>query len=159
MTESVRWPGEREETFPDVFNTKAMPPPAAQKKPGQLPDHMIRQFFEKGYVVVPQFFEKAELDACREATAEQVEDLANMLYQGGKIKSLYKEHGLFKRLTLIEADFPGANIILHKLGRLPQAYRDVWANPRLLNVVEQMIGPDIAGHPVWNLRTKTPQNE
>ena len=40
-----------------------------------------------------------------------------------------------------------------------QAFRDLWSNPRLLNVVEQLIGPDIMGHPVWNLRTKTPQNE
>lgn len=40
-----------------------------------------------------------------------------------------------------------------------KAFRDVWSNDRLLNVVEQLIGPDIMGHPVWNLRTKTPQNE
>lgn len=40
-----------------------------------------------------------------------------------------------------------------------KAFRDVWSNDRLLNVVEQLIGPDIIGHPVWNLRTKTPQNE
>ena len=26
-------------------------------------------------------------------------------------------------------------------------------------MVEQLIGPDIGGHPVWNLRTKTPQDE
>ena len=36
----------------------------------------------------------------------------------------------------------------------PQAFQDLWTNERLLNVVEQFIGPDIAGHPVWNLRTK-----
>ena len=35
----------------------------------------------------------------------------------------------------------------------------MWTNERLLNVIEQLIGPEIAGHPVWNLRTKTPQNE
>lgn len=42
---------------------------------------------------------------------------------------------------------------------LLQGYRKLWANERLLNLVEQIIGPDIAGNPVWNLRTKTPQNE
>jgi len=41
-----------------------------------------------------------------------------------------------------------------------QALRDVWSNERLLNLVEQLLGSsDILGHPVWNLRTKTPQNE
>ncbi|KAK7103955.1 phytanoyl-CoA dioxygenase domain-containing protein 1 homolog [Littorina saxatilis] len=158
-TSTKKWPGDSVETHPEVFDIKAKPPQPSEKKPGQLPEEMIRQFFEEGYVVVPSFFKKEELDACRDAISEQVDDLANMLYGGGKIKNLYKEHGLFERLTHIEADFPGANIILHKLGRLPQPFKDVWSNPRMLNVVEQMIGPDIAGHPVWNLRTKTPQNE
>ncbi|XP_076450424.1 1-deoxypentalenic acid 11-beta-hydroxylase-like [Babylonia areolata] len=156
---SKRWPGEREETFPDVFNIKAMPPQAADKKPGQLPEETIRQFFEKGYVVVESFFSKEDLQACRDAIDILVDDLANMLHRGGKIKNLHKDQDLFHRLTLLEQDFPGANILLHKLGRLPQAFRNLWSHPELLNVVEQLIGPDIMGHPVWNLRTKTPQNE
>ena len=52
---------------------------------------------------------------------------------------------------------------LQKLNKLCltflQAYCNIWAHERLLNVVEQLIGPDIAGNPVWNLRTKTPQND
>ena len=32
---------------------------------------------------------------------------------------LYSECGLFERLTKIEAEFPGANVILHKTGKLP----------------------------------------
>ena len=40
-----------------------------------------------------------------------------------------------------------------------QAFQDLWTNERLLNVVEQFIGPDIAGHPVWNLRTKVSENK
>jgi hypothetical protein len=32
---------------------------------------------------------------------------------------LYKDFGFFERLIKIEADFPGANVILHKYGKLP----------------------------------------
>ena len=42
-----RWPGDVDETFPDVFNINAMPPQPSEKKPGQLPESMIRQFFEE----------------------------------------------------------------------------------------------------------------
>ena len=35
-----------------------------------------------------------------------------------------------------------------------QEISDIWNNERLLNVVEQFIGPEIAGHPVWNIRCK-----
>jgi hypothetical protein len=46
-TAEKRWPGMQDETFPDVFNINAMPPQPTEKKPGQLPEKMIRQFFEE----------------------------------------------------------------------------------------------------------------
>ena len=41
-----------------------------------------------------------------------------------------------------------------KEGILPKAFRDIWSDEKLLNIAEQIVGPDIAGHPVWNLRPK-----
>ncbi|XP_076463481.1 phytanoyl-CoA dioxygenase domain-containing protein 1-like [Babylonia areolata] len=160
-TSSQRWPGQRDESFPEVFNIQAMPPQPAQgdRKPGQLPEDMVRHFFDKGYVVIDSFFDKAKLDACRESIAQMVDDLAQLLYDGGKVKNLYKEYGVFQRLSKLEAEFPGANILMMKQNNFPQSFRDVWADPKILNVCEQLIGPDIKGHPVWNLRCKTPQNE
>jgi len=35
---------------------------------------------------------------------------------------LYTEYGYESRLTMLEAEFPGANILLHKLGKLPQVF-------------------------------------
>ena len=34
----------------------------------------------------------------------------------------YEGYDLFKRLTKIEEDFPGANIMLHKVGKVPQVW-------------------------------------
>ncbi|XP_050406206.2 uncharacterized protein LOC126821756 isoform X1 [Patella vulgata] len=153
-----RYPGECDETHPEIFTV--VPKQPTEKKPGQLPQHMIDQFFKEGYVVVDKFFDcEKELDPCRAAIKDMVDGLANKLYKAGKIKQLYDEYGLFERLTHIEREFPGANILLHKAGQLPQPLKNLWTNERLLNVVEQLIGPEISGHPVWNLRTKTPQNE
>ncbi|KAH3859334.1 uncharacterized protein LOC127871842 isoform X2 [Dreissena polymorpha] len=152
-------PGSSKDAHPEKFDIRAMPEQPKQKKPGQLPEEMIRQFFDDGYVIVDNFFDRKDLDACREAVNELVEQMVQKLHTAGKIRDTYSEHGLFERLTKIESEFPGANILLHKFGRLPDAFKKLWTNERLLNVVEQLIGPNIAGHPVWNLRTKTPQNE
>lgn len=38
-------PGLTNERHPDIFNLKARPK-VTEKKPGQLPEHMIKQFFE-----------------------------------------------------------------------------------------------------------------
>ncbi len=105
------------------------------------------------------FFKPADLEPVRAGVAEGVDALVNKLYEAGKIKDKCGDADLFHRITMIDKQFPGAAVLLQKLGYLPQSFRDLWTNERLLNVIEQLIGPDIAGHPVWNLRVKTPRNE
>ena len=41
---------------------------------------------------------------------------------------------------------------MHKLGYLPVGFRELWTSERLLNVVEQFIGPDIAGEANFNFK-------
>ena len=50
-------------------------------------------------------------------------------------------------------------LYLHLFSLSFQGMKSLFTNERMLNVVEQLIGPDIAGHPVWNIRPKCPQNE
>ena len=80
-----------------------------------------------------------------QAVEECVDILANRLYNGGKIKDKCESAGIYERLILIDKQFKGAAVILHKMGYLPAAFRQLWSHERLLNVVEQLIGPDIAG--------------
>jgi hypothetical protein len=63
------------------------------------------------------------------------------------------------RLTEIDKQFPGASVLLHKQGVLPDAFSSLWSSYQLLDAAQQILGPDIAGHPVWNLRTKIPRSE
>lgn len=46
-----------------------------------------------------------------------------------------------------------------KDGFFNKAMKDIWTNERLLNVVEQLIGPNIAGNCVYNIRSKLPNHE
>ena len=80
-----------------------------------------------------------------QAVEECVDILANRLYNGGRIKDKCESAGVYERLTLIEKQFKGAAVLLHKMGYLPLVFRQLWSHERLLNVVEQLIGPDIAG--------------
>ncbi|CAD5121217.1 DgyrCDS9751 [Dimorphilus gyrociliatus] len=145
-------------TEKNIFTT--VPPQIQEKKSGQLRDEQIRQFFEEGFVVVEDFFDKeTELEPCREAINKLVDDCAKKWFAAGKIHNLHSDKGFNERLTYLEKELPGATVLLHKLGKLPVAFQKVWSNERILNVVEQLIGSDIQGHPVWNLRTKCPNNE
>ncbi|XP_038072101.1 uncharacterized protein LOC119740762 [Patiria miniata] len=148
---------EDNEAEPELYTT--VPPQPKVKKPGQLTEKQLKHYFNEGYLLVPDFFKPSELDPVREGIAEAVDLMANKLYNAGKIKDKCSDAGFFQRMILIEKQFPGAAVLLHKTGYLPQSFRDLWSNERLLNVMEQLIGPEIAGHPVWNLRVKTPKHE
>ena len=145
------------EAAPEVY-TKP-PPQPREKKPGQLSTKQVNQYFDDGFLVVPQLFSPDELKPAIAAIEECVEQLADKLYKGGKIKDKAEGEDFYKRLIHIEAQFPGASIILHKLGTLPVGFQKLWSCDRLLNIIEQLIGPNIAGSPNWNLRPKTPDNE
>jgi ectoine hydroxylase-related dioxygenase (phytanoyl-CoA dioxygenase family) len=41
---------------------------------------------------------------------------------------------------------------------LAPSIKKLWGDEELLNAVEQIVGPDISGHPVWNLRIKLPRH-
>lgn len=41
------YPGYTDEAHPECFNKEAMPQQPSVKKPGQLPESMIKQYFEK----------------------------------------------------------------------------------------------------------------
>ncbi|XP_013391128.1 phytanoyl-CoA dioxygenase 1 [Lingula anatina] len=150
------FPGEVSETYPEPFTT--IPPQPVDPKPGQLTEEQLKFFFSEGYLVVDKFFTSEELEPVKHAVAALVDGVAMKLFNAGKIKNLYTEYGLFERLTKLEEDFPGASIVMFKTGTFQKAIGDLWSNERLLNMMEQLVGPDVAGHPVWNLRTKTPKN-
>jgi len=85
-----------------------------------------------------------------------VDDLAEDLYKNGKIKDKCESADFYHRLKLLEVQFPGLSVLLHRQGILSSPAQNVWTHKSLLGVAKQLLGPNISGHPAWNLRTKTP---
>ena len=50
-----------------------------------------------------------------QAVEECIDILANRLYNGGRIKDKCESAGVYERLTLIEKQFKGAAVLLHKM--------------------------------------------
>jgi hypothetical protein len=123
-----------------------------------LTDGQLRQFHEDGFLIVRDFFTPGQLQPVTEWINGLVDDLAERLYDAGKIHDKHSNEGFHTRLTHLEREFPGAAVLVHIHGVLGQPLADLWASRELLDVIEQILGPEIAGHPVWNLRSKTPIN-
>lgn len=127
--------------------------------PGPLTQEELRQLYEYGYVIKHNLFDKDRLVPVVQAVEKQVDSMANELFTAKKITQLHEDADFYTRLTALEKEFPTLSVLMHKRGVLDPEYQKLWNSPELIGVAHQVLGGDIAGHPVWNLRTKTPQKE
>jgi hypothetical protein len=118
----------------------------------------LQDFNRDGFLIVHDLFSGEELQPVIDAIDEKVDALAEKLYRSGAIMDRFESEGFLTRLSKLNEVFPGSATLVHTGGILPQAFADLWSSPKLLDIVEEMIGPEITGHPVWNLRAKTPHN-
>lgn len=123
-----------------------------------LSDQQVQQYHNDGFLLVQNLFPPEELQAVKDEVAQLVDQLARELQAEGRLKNLHEGADFYQRLTLIDQECPGAAVRLHVRGLLTEAIAKLWSSPKLLDIIEQFIGPDISGHPIWNLRCKTPDN-
>ena len=124
----------------------------------RLSEAQLKQYDADGFLIVHNVFKPQELAPLQAEIDGLVDDLANRLKRAGKITNLHADRGFYYRLTALEKDFPGAAVLLHIGGILRPQLAALWGSPNLLEMIEQILGPEIAGHPVWNLRTKAPSH-
>lgn len=129
-----------------------------------------RQFETEGYVVVDDV-----LDPERDLTPilsdfEQVLDgISQALFWGGRIPSAFEDLPFTNRLVQVSME-SGLNLIQEFEISLPQsgvkldtpirpsaAVFRLLTSPRLLDLVEDMIGPEIYSNPVQHVRMKLPK--
>ena len=119
-------------------------------------DH-IDQYNNEGYTIVENVFSKEELNPILNEFEEIVDEFAVRAFTAGKISNKHEEKNVFKRLAALENDFPGSSVLIHHKGQLKPELCKLWSSDKLLDIVEKWIGKDISGHPVWNIRSKTPK--
>ena len=128
---------------------------------GALTKAQHTQFFEKGWVIVDNAIPTAILDNAVASVEQLVDDLATKLHASGHLPVQHEDADFHTRLIRIDDDCPHANVLLHKNGVLPVGIQDTWSHPSLVSMACQLLGDDvdIVGHPVWNLRCKTPERQ
>jgi ectoine hydroxylase-related dioxygenase (phytanoyl-CoA dioxygenase family) len=117
----------------------------------------IDQYNEEGYTIVEDVFSNDELNPVLKEFDEIVDIFANEAFDAGKISNKHEDKNVFKRLAALEKDFPGSSVLIHHKGELKPELANLWGSDKLLDMVQNWIGKDISGHPVWNIRSKTPQ--
>src|SRR5215210_7088973 len=130
----------------------------------------VNRFAEQGYLVVEGVLDPAEdLDPVVREYERVLDELTARLHAEGKLPSTYADEPFGHRLTRIlnESDvdymrhfdialpFKGVteDTPMH-LG--PEVFR-LLTNPRLLDAVEQIVGPELYSNPIQHTRIKPPE--
>ncbi|KAL0477779.1 phytanoyl-CoA dioxygenase [Acrasis kona] len=123
-------------------------------------------FHENGFLIKENIIPLRIIEDVKMELCKYVDEMAKKLLSQGKIKNSYAHLGFYERVSEIEKEFEHFSVLLHNIAYYemqqdgtPKSVRKVWSSPELVEAVSQLIGPKVSGHPVWNLRVKTPGQE
>ena len=128
----------------------------------KVTEQQLAFYREHGYVVIEKALSDADIAPLIQAHVEIVDEIAQQLYDQGKIAQRYEDAPFETRLARL-ADACGAAAGPSGLGACPDLGEtrrresfDFLRNPNLLDVIEPFIGPEITWNPVSHIRPKMP---
>jgi hypothetical protein len=116
----------------------------------------IRSFHREGYLVVEDLFSNADLQPIVDQLNEEIDRRARQLLAAGELSHTYSDEGFETRLASITRENEKIYWAIDS-GRLsgPGIF-SVLTHPKLLDVAESLVGPEIIASSVYRLRIKMP---
>lgn len=115
------------------------------------------QFDRDGYIILRQVLSTAQVEGAREAMQELVEREAHKLLEQGLISNLMEDEPFETRLLRLYQNHldkaPDYRPELHLAGLFP-----LFFNPKVLDIVEMLVGSEIRLYPNYTARPKLPQH-
>lgn len=124
-----------------------------------IPSPVDLDFFHtNGYMVLQGLFDDSDLDPLIGEINEEIDLLAEDLVRTGELSRTYREQPFEQRLASIHRETEKVFSAI-KAGKLcGPALFSVLTHPRLLDVAEQLCGPELVASSVYRLRPKLPSN-
>ncbi|GGD53672.1 phytanoyl-CoA dioxygenase family protein [Paenibacillus nasutitermitis] len=128
------------------------------KTGGSLTNEQLAAYEQEGYLVIPDLLNAEDMLAPREAMEQKVSIIADELYSNGLISDKLENRPFEYRLAELFKGLSDQEFLKFGRGwrdRFP-GYFHLMSNPKLLDVVESLIGGEIFASPVYNVRPKVP---
>ena len=127
---------------------------------GSLARELVDEYDQHGYLVLPDLLDDRDLAPVRGAMMEKVGQIAEQLLEAGLIEDLLEGEPFQTRLARLFEGLSANNFVSFTgqswRDRMP-GYFELMTNPKILDVVESLIGPEIFANPVYNVRPKVPR--
>jgi phytanoyl-CoA hydroxylase len=136
-----------------------------------LTEEQVAQFHRDGYLVVESLFDpEADIEPIIDEYKVVLDNLAGELFANGEISSLHADLPFGQRLIEIykesgkvhaqyfDFSLPQADVRENTPLWVGPAVFNTLRNPKLLDAVESIIGPEIYSNPVQHVRLKPPEH-
>ncbi len=137
----------------------AEPIPGEVPRGGSLTADQAERYEEEGYLVLPDLLDDEDLAPARAAMMQKVDQMAADLLAGGLITDPLIDEPFRTRLARLFDGLGEEEFLAYGRSwrdRLP-GYFVLMSNPKILDAVESLIGPEIYSNPVYNVRPKVPR--
>jgi ectoine hydroxylase-related dioxygenase (phytanoyl-CoA dioxygenase family) len=124
-----------------------------------LSAEQVEFYNTEGYLLLPRLLDENDMAPARAAMEEKVDEIAEGLYADGLISDKMEAYPFETRLARLFDNLTDTDFL--KYGRSwrdrKPGYYHLMANPKILDVVESLIGGEIFSNPVYNTRPKVPR--
>ena len=144
-------------TLDDLLDTQTQPG-VPSINTGSLTKEQMDFYDREGYLILPDLMTDADMAPIREAINFKVSQIADELAAVGLISDKLEGASFETRLARLFHGRTDAEFL--KFGRswreLLPGYFHFMSNPKILDAVESLIGPELFANPVYNTRPKVP---
>jgi hypothetical protein len=133
--------------------------PASSTTRGSLTPQQVHQYEKDGYLVLEGLLSDQDMEPARVALTAKVDEIARGLLQDGLIADKLEHRPFELRLAELASGLTDQQFL--KYGRSWRdrhpGYFELMSNPKIIDVIESLIGPEIFANPVYNSRPKVPR--
>jgi phytanoyl-CoA hydroxylase len=119
----------------------------------------VEFYAREGYLVLPDLLDEQDMAPIREALSDKVEEIALSLAEAGQAEDLFENEPFETRLARLFDGKTDEDFL--QFGRSWRdrhpGYFQFMSNPKILDAVESLLGPEIFANPVYNSRPKVPK--
>ena len=123
----------------------------------KLSTAQTRQFRDEGYLLLHDVLPAGEFQPLIQELAQVIDAKAREVHAAGRLRDLHLDKPFETRLHYLceDADDPDDiyRVIFGKRHKTAGLFK-VWTLPALVDLAEQLIGPEILAHPQFNTRAK-----
>jgi phytanoyl-CoA hydroxylase len=124
--------------------------------PHRLTSEQLSEFDRTGYIVIKDLFTDADLQPVIDEITEEIDLRARDLVARGELSRTYEEEGFERRLGAISAETDRVALSIWNGNLTGPAIFNLIRNPGLLDIAEQLCGPELIASSVYRLRPKIP---